>query len=118
MMDSFIDLMGNDRWSGVDISNRFKALRDSQMPQDKQLMYTQIMLAGVARQRTVTAEEASKIAAFTQLGAQLDTLAVTVYTQAALLNAVLDFEQGVTAEPLTGDALALYEARVLSRQGA
>ena len=110
-MESFINLMGGDRWSSTDISNRFKSLRDSKLSPEKQALYSQIMLGHITRQRTMTAEEAAKVADFAAYGAQLDSLAVTVYIQAALLDKVLDFEQGLNTEPLTGDALDLWSKR-------
>ena len=89
-MTSFVNLMGNDVWSPLDISRRVQAIIRSQFTQEDELK-----AARLARQATKTDAEAAFIASVDAAIASALAEGAAARSDMALLNFVLQVEQAM-----------------------
>jgi hypothetical protein len=110
-LTSFVDLMGDDRWTEPAIKARLHALIRSRFSEQAENEINRALQGHALGMHQLTLTEQAAVQAFGAWATEVTALGPVVRADAALLGGVLDFEQGLTTTPLQGAALALYEQR-------
>jgi hypothetical protein len=108
---SFVNLMGNDRWSAADIKTRLHALIRSEVSQQLEEELNRALQGMSLGLHTLTAQEQADLQKFKLVTDSVAAEGAAARADAALLHTVLDFEQGLSSAPLTGPALDLWNLR-------
>lgn len=91
-MTTFINLLGNDIWSDADITNRCRAIIESQVPIARQDELRTIMLGHIAKLRAATDAEMAEILLVKSLTEAAADLSRAARADMALLQSALDYE--------------------------
>lgn len=91
-MATFINLLGNDIWSDADITNRCRAIIESQVPVVRQDELRTIMLGHIAKLRAGTGAEMAEILLVKSLTEAAADLSRAARADMALLQSALDYE--------------------------
>lgn len=92
---SFVNLMGNDRWTDADITNRTESMVRSEFSlQAEGIINRKVSGAGLGVY-TLTLEDQVEIGRFAQVTQAAAMEGVAARVDMALLNAVIDHEEGV-----------------------
>lgn len=91
-MATFINLLGNDVWSDADITNRCRAIIESQVPVVRQDELRTIMLGHIAKLRAATDAEMAEILLVKSLTEAAADLSRAARADMALLQSALDYE--------------------------
>ena len=108
---SFVDLTSSDRWSPTDIRAKVLNLIRREFSETDEAVLNRKLQGKTLGLYTLTASDAALIAKLDAARQAAQAAGAQAIADAALLNTVLDFENGVTLEPLTGAALDLWRAR-------
>lgn len=100
---SFVDLMGNDRWTEADIVNRTEAILRSSFSAQEETIINRKLSGQQLGQYTMTTDERAELAAFSAATLQAKADGASARADAALVNAALDVEQGLV-DPSTVSA--------------
>ena len=108
---SFVNLMGNDRWSAADIKNKLHSLIRSQVSQQLEEELNRALQGMALGMHTLTPQEQMDLQKFKAATDMATAEGIAARADAATLNTVLDFEQGLITTPLSGAYLALWNLR-------
>jgi hypothetical protein len=114
---SFIDLMGNDRWTETDIKTRLHSLIRSQISEQVEDEIKRASIGVALGQHTFSQEEYVKLLQFKKLTEEVDAIGHQARADWALLSQVMDIEDKLRegAEvvlPVEGDSTyELYRMR-------
>ena len=112
---SFVDKMADDRWSEPAIKARLHALIRSRFTEQAENEINRALQGHALGMHQLTQTEQAAVQAFGAWATEVTALGPVVRADAALLNAVLDWEQGLNPAPLQGAALALANERAAWR---
>ena len=116
---SYINLMASDVWSEQDITNRARAIVDSQVSEARQNDLRTIMLGHIAGMRTATAAEMREIKQVQALVEQSALDTAEARTDAAQLDTVLALESALdrlASEPLDNAFYPVTDANGVTTQ--
>jgi len=114
-MTSFVDLMGNDRWSEVDILNRTEAMIAAEYTMAEVAVLNRIATAAAIGQYELTEQEQEQIARYNQVCVAAREAGVAARQDMKLLEQVLDFEAAQrTVSSASIEVQDLAEARRLA----
>ncbi len=91
-MSTFIDLLGSNVWSDADITNRCRAIIESQVSIARQDEMRTIMLGHIAKLRAATDAEMTEILLVKSLTEAAADLSRAARADMALLQSALDYE--------------------------
>lgn len=92
---SFIDLMGNDRWTETDIKTRLHSLIRSQISEQVEDEIKRASIGVALKQYAFTQEEYAKVIQFKKLTEEVDAIGRQARADWALLSQVMDIEDKI-----------------------
>lgn len=93
-MSSFVNLMGNDRWTETDIVNRTEAILRSQFSAQEETIINRKVTGQQLGQYTMTAAEQAELSTYSAFVMQAQAEGMSARADAALVHSALDIEEG------------------------
>jgi hypothetical protein len=116
---SFVDVMGNDRWTDEAITDRTEDMIAGAFSPKRQLILIRMTLGVLLGHYQFSQAEQQELGAYMQASMQAGAAAADARADWALLEPVLNVEaQATELANLTTEQLALFNARAAARQAA